>query len=315
MLKNLKLKSFFERYAIYLVLIIEIVLFSILSPYFLSVDNLINILRQVSIVGIMAVGMTFVILTGGIDLSIGGVVACVGVICAKLMVNGVHPIFAILVSLIFAALVGLVNTVFSHEFKLIPMIVTLATLQILKGISYIITGAIPVFGFTEGFKVIGQGYLGPIPIPIIIMLVLYVIAYIILTYTSFGQSIYAIGGNEEAVRLTGINIRKQKYLAYILCSLITAVAGIVLLSRVNTAQPSAGIGYEMDVITGAVLGGISMSGGEGKITGVFAGVLVMAILSNGMLMMSVSEYWQWVAKGIVMLMAITYDKILKRGKV
>jgi ribose transport system permease protein len=147
------------------------------------------------------------------------------------------------------------------------------------------------------------------------MLVLYVIAYIILTYTSFGQSIYAIGGNEEAVRLTGINIRKQKYLAYILCSLITAVAGIVLLSRVNTAQPSAGIGYEMDVITGAVLGGISMSGGEGKITGVFAGVLVMAILSNGMLMMSVSEYWQWVAKGIVMLMAITYDKILKRGKV
>ena len=315
MLKNLKLKSFFERYAIYLVLIIEIVLFSILSPYFLSVDNLINILRQVSIVGIMAVGMTFVILTGGIDLSIGGVVACVGVICAKLMVNGVHPIFAILVSLIFASLVGLVNAVFSHEFKLIPMIVTLATLQILKGISYIITGAIPVFGFTEEFKVIGQGYLGPIPIPIIIMLVLYVIAYIILTYTSFGQSIYAIGGNEEAVRLTGINIRKQKYLAYILCSLITAVAGIVLLSRVNTAQPSAGIGYEMDVITGAVLGGISMSGGEGKITGVFAGVLVMAILSNGMLMMSVSEYWQWVAKGIVMLMAITYDKILKRGKV
>ncbi|MGB4612818.1 MAG: ABC transporter permease [Erysipelotrichaceae bacterium] len=315
MLKNLKLKSFFEKYAIYLVLIIEIVLFSILSPYFLSVDNLINILRQVSIVGIMAVGMTFVILTGGIDLSIGGVVACVGVICAKLMVNGVHPIFAILVSLIFAALVGLINAVFSHEFKLIPMIVTLATLQILKGISYIITGAIPVFGFTEGFKVIGQGYLGPIPIPIIIMLVLYVIAYIILTYTSFGQSIYAIGGNEEAVRLTGINIRKQKYLAYILCSLITAVAGIVLLSRVNTAQPSAGIGYEMDVITGAVLGGISMSGGEGKITGVFAGVLVMAILSNGMLMMSVSEYWQWVAKGIVMLMAITYDKILKRGKV
>lgn len=306
-------KTFLGKYAIYFVLIFEIIFFSIASQYFLSASNFINVLRQVSIVGIMAVGMTFVILTGGVDLSVGGVTACVGVICAKLMVSGWNPVFAVLVALAFAALVGAVNAFFSHEFKLNAMIVTLATLQILKGISYIVTGAIPVYGFTEKFKVIGQGHVGAIPIPILIMLALYVIAYIILKYTKFGQSIYGIGGNEEAVRLTGINIRKSKYSAYILCSVVSGIAGIVLLSRANTAQPSAGFGYEMDVIAGAVLGGISMSGGEGKITGVFAGVLVMAILSNGMLMMDVSEYWQWVTKGIVMLAAITYDRVLKKG--
>lgn len=310
-MKNLK--TFFGKYAIYFVLFFEIVFFSIASPYFLSATNFVNVLRQTSIVGIMAVGMAFVILTGGVDLSVGGVTACVGVICAKLMISGWNPVFAILASLAFSALVGIVNAFFSHEFKLNPMIVTLATLQILEGIAYIVTGAIPVYGFTESFKVIGQGHVGSIPIPIIIMIALYVIAYIILKYTKFGQSIYGIGGNEEAVRLTGINIRKNKYSAYVLCSVVTGIAGIILLSRTNTAQPSAGSGYEMDVIAGAVLGGISMSGGEGKITGVFAGVLVMAVLSNGMLMMDVSEYWQWVTKGIVMLAAITYDRILKKG--
>lgn len=307
------LKTLFSKYAIYFVLVFEIIFFSLASQYFLSATNFVNILRQVSIVGIMAVGMTFVILTGGVDLSVGGVTACVGVICAKLMVSGWNPLLAVLISLGFTALVGCVNAFFSHEFRLNPMIVTLATLQILKGISYIVTGAIPVYGFTEEFKKIGQGHIGQIPIPIIIMVILYLAAYVVLKYTKFGQSIYGIGGNEEAVRLTGIDIRKSKYGAYILCSVVSGIAGIVLLSRANTAQPSAGFGYEMDVIAGAVLGGISMSGGEGKITGVFAGVLVMAILSNGMLMMDVSEYWQWVTKGIVMLAAITYDRVLKKG--
>lgn len=312
---KINIKSFLGKYAIYFVLLFEIIFFSLTSEHFFSASNFTNILRQISVVGIMAVGMAFVILTGGVDLSVGGVTACVGVICAKMMVNGVHPVFAILASLAFAAICGLVNAFFVQEFKLNAMIVTLATLQILKGISYIITKAIPVYGFTSDFKVIGQGYVLGIPIPIIIMVILYVLAYIVLKYTKFGQSIYAIGGNEEAVRLTGINVRKRRYITYVICSVIVGIAGIVLLSRANTAQPSAGFGYEMDVIAGSVLGGISMSGGEGKISGVFAGVLVMAVLSNGMLMLNISEYWQWVAKGAVMLLAITYDRILKKGKV
>ncbi len=312
-MQHFNLKESLGKYAIYFVLLLLIVYFSFTTDVFFTSTNIINVLRQVSVIGIVAVGMSFVILTGGIDLSIGGVIACSGVICSKLMLAGWNPLFAILATLGFACVVGIVNAFFSHEFKLNPMIVTLATLQILKGISYITTKGIPVYGFTEKFKIIGQGYLGFVPIPVIIMFFFFFVGYFILKYTKFGQSVYGIGGNEEAVRLTGIDIRNVKYRVYILCSVLAAIAGIVLLSRVNNAQPQAGTGYEMDVITGVVLGGVSMSGGEGKITGVFAGILVMAVLGNGMLMMGISEYFQWVVKGLVMLLAISYDKIIKRG--
>lgn len=312
-MQHFNLKESLGKYAIYFVLLLLIVYFSFTTDVFFTSTNIINVLRQVSVVGIVAVGMSFVILTGGIDLSIGGVIACSGVICSKLMLAGWNPVFAIMATLGFACVVGMVNAFFSHEFKLNPMIVTLATLQILKGISYITTKGIPVYGFTEKFKIIGQGYLGFVPIPVLIMFFFFFVGYFILKYTKFGQSVYGIGGNEEAVRLTGIDIRNIKYRVYILCSVLAAIAGIVLLSRVNNAQPQAGTGYEMDVITGVVLGGVSMSGGEGKITGVFAGILVMAVLGNGMLMMGISEYFQWVVKGLVMLLAISYDKIIKRG--
>lgn len=312
-MQHFNLKESLGKYAIYFVLLLLIVYFSFTTDVFFTSTNIINVLRQVSVVGIVAVGMSFVILTGGIDLSIGGVIACSGVICSKLMLAGWNPVFAIMATLGFACVVGMVNAFFSHEFKLNPMIVTLATLQILKGISYITTKGIPVYGFTEKFKIIGQGYLGFVPIPVLIMFFFFFVGYFILKYTKFGQSVYGIGGNEEAVRLTGIDIRNVKYRVYILCSVLAAIAGIVLLSRVNNAQPQAGTGYEMDVITGVVLGGVSMSGGEGKITGVFAGILVMAVLGNGMLMMGISEYFQWVVKGLVMLLAISYDKIIKRG--
>ncbi len=312
-MQHFNLKESLGKYAIYFVLLLLIVYFSFTTDVFFTSTNIINVLRQVSVIGIVAVGMSFVILTGGIDLSIGGVIACSGVICSKLMLAGWNPLLAILATLGFACVVGVVNAFFSHEFRLNPMIVTLATLQILKGISYITTKGIPVYGFTEKFKIIGQGYLGFVPIPVIIMFFFFFVGYFILKYTKFGQSVYGIGGNEEAVRLTGIDIRLVKYRVYILCSVLAAIAGIVLLSRVNNAQPQAGTGYEMDVITGVVLGGVSMSGGEGKITGVFAGILVMAVLGNGMLMMGISEYFQWVVKGLVMLLAISYDKIIKRG--
>lgn len=305
-------KKIFNKYAIYIVLLALVIFFSIASDVFLSFENIMNVLRQVSVVGIVAVGMTFVILTGGIDLSVGTVIAVTGVVTAQLMVNGVHPILAILASIGIAIVIGIFNAFFTHEFKLNPMIVTLGVMTILKGVSYIVTGGLPVYGFSEEFKIIGQGYIGPVPIPIIIMLVCFAIGYFILNYTSFGTAVYGLGGNEEAVRLAGINIRKTKYGVFVICAILSAIAGIVLLSRVNNAQPNAGIGYEMDVITGVVLGGVSMSGGEGKITGVFVGILVMAVLANGMLLMGISEYFQWVVKGSVMLLAISYDKIIKK---
>lgn len=171
-----------------------------------------------------------------------------------------------------------------------------------------------MYGFTEGFKVIGQGYLWFVPIPVIIMIALFILGFVVLKYTSFRQKVYGIGGNEEAVRLTGINIRLTKYQVYMMSSVLASIAGIVLLSRVNNAQPNAGFGYEMDVITGVVLGGVSMSGGEGKISGVLAGILVMAVLGNGMLMMGISEYYQWIVKGTVMIAAIVYDRIIKKRR-
>lgn len=305
-------KKIVNKYAIYLVLLFLVILFGSTSDVFLTSKNLINVLRQVSVVGILAVGMTFVILTGNIDLSIGGVIACSGVICADLMIKSVHPILAVLITIVLSSIVGLTNAYFTHEFNLNSMIVTLATLQILKGISYILTGGIPVYGFPETYKILGQGHIGVLPIPVLIMIILYLIVYYVLKYTAYGQRIYGLGGNEEAVRLMGTNIRKVKYSVFMLCSMLSALAGVVLLSRVNNAQPNAGFGYEMDVITGVVLGGVSMSGGEGKIQGVFAGILVMAILGNGLLLLGVSEYYQWAVKGIVMIAAITYDQIIKK---
>lgn len=308
----MKLREFFKKFGIYIIVLLEVIIFSILSPNFLNTTNILNVFRQVSIIGIVSVGMTFVILTNGIDLSVGGVIAVSGVIASSLMTNGVPIIIACLASIAFAVIVGLVNAFFTHEFKLNAMIVTLATLQILEGISYLITGGIPVYGFDKKYKVLGQGYIGPVPIPVIIMIVTFLIGYIILNKTSFGVKVYSIGGNAEASRLSGTNIRKMRYSVFIMCSVLASIAGLVLLSRVNTAQPDAGSGYEMDVITAVVLGGVSMSGGEGNLAGVLGGVLAIGILSNGMIQLGISEYIQWISKGAVLLFAVTYDQIIKR---
>lgn len=310
----MKIKNFFKKNVIYIVVILEIILFSILSSTFLNSGNILSIFRQVAVQGIVAVGMTFVILTGGVDLSIGGIIALTGVLCSNLMLSGIPIILACLISIIVSSLVGVINAFFTHEFKLNSMIITLATLQILKGITYLWTGGIPVYGFDERFKILGQGYVGPLPIPMIILIISYVVGGYILNKTAFGLKIYSIGGNEEASRLSGTNVRKMRYLSFIICAILTSIAGLVLLSRVNTAQPDAGIGYEMDVITAVVLGGVSMSGGEGNVVGVLGGVLAIGLLSNGMLQLGISEYVQWITKGIVLLLAVSYDRISKRKK-
>lgn len=310
----MKIKNFFKKNVIYIVVIQEIILFSILSSTFLNSGNILSIFRQVAVQGIVAVGMTFVILTGGVDLSIGGIIALTGVLCSNLMLSGIPIILACLISIIVSSLVGVINAFFTHEFKLNSMIITLATLQILKGITYLWTGGIPVYGFDERFKILGQGYVGPLPIPMIILIISYVVGGYILNKTAFGLKIYSIGGNEEASRLSGTNVRKMRYLSFIICAILTSIAGLVLLSRVNTAQPDAGIGYEMDVITAVVLGGVSMSGGEGNVVGVLGGVLAIGLLSNGMLQLGISEYVQWITKGIVLLLAVSYDRISKRKK-
>ncbi|WP_312692664.1 ABC transporter permease [Caproiciproducens sp.] len=306
---SISLSRNMSRFAIYFVLIAMIVFFSVVADGFASPDNYLNILRQVAVNGISAVGMTFVILTGGIDISVGSIIGVAGIGTATMMIHGVSPAYAVLLMLVCGLLIGIFNAFFIYEIKLPPMIATLATMSILRGVSYIISGGLPVYGFPRSFTVLGQGYLGPIPVPVLILAVCFAAGYFVLEKTAVGRYVYGIGSNIEASRLSGINVRKVMYMVYGICGVLSALAGIVLLSRVNSGQPKAGETYEMDIITATVLGGISSNGGEGKIVNVIVGLLLMGVLLNGMIMMNIPDYYQRVVKGFVLLLAISYDKM------
>ncbi len=296
--------------AIWLVLVALFVAFSFASKNFLSPDNLFTILRQVSMFGIAAVGMTFVILIGGIDLSIGSIITLVNVVCAYLMVNMGFSIWAaILVSMLVSLSIGALNGFMVSRMGMPAIIATFATQIIFEGVAYIISGGTPVFGFDESFKVIGQGYVGPVPVPVIIMALCFALGAFILHKTYFGRYFYSVGGNEDASRLSGIKTKNVKFWIYCLSGIFAGIAGIVMLSRTNSAQPTAGKGFEFDVITCVVLGGVSVSGGYGRIANVIAGTMIIGILTNGMVLMNVSTYMQMVVKGIVLILAVGFDSI------
>lgn len=299
--------------AIWLVFIVLFIGFSVSNPRFLSSNNLFTIARQVSMLGIASIGMTFVILIAGIDLSVGSVITFVNIICAYLMVNlGFGIIPAIILSLIVSTLVGILNGFLISTIGISAIIATFTTQIVFKGASYLISGGTPIYGFDERFKVIGQGYLGPVPVPVIIMIVCFAMGSFILNKSYFGRYFYAVGGNEEASMLSGIRVNYTKYLVYALSGLFAGLAGIVMLSRTNSAQPTAGMGYEFDVITCVVLGGVSISGGFGKMSNVVAGVLIIGILTNGMVLLNVSTYMQMIVKGTVLAIAVGFDSYQKK---
>lgn len=311
----MKIGSLIKRYGIIIVLVFLMVFFSINTKSFFTVANLFNIVRQVSMLGIVAVGMTFVMITGGIDLSVGSLLSIVCVTGAWSMVKGgMNPVVAILVCLIVSTLLGLINGLIVTKVNIPPLIATLGTMTIIRGISYIITGGLPIYGFDESFSIIGQGYLWIFPIPVIIMAVIFVIGFFILNKSYFGRYFYALGGNEEATRLSGVNVQRIKLLVYALSGLFAGIAGVILLSRVNSGQPVAGNGFELDVVTAVVLGGVSISGGEGKLSGVLTGVLIMGVLSNGLIIMNIGEYYQLVIKGLVLLSAVGFDRMQQATK-
>ena len=309
-----KRTSLLERYAIVLVLIVLIALFSISSSKFLKPSNIVNILRQVSINGIIAVGMAIVLITGGIDLSVGSVAGVACVSTALLMNAGVHWFLAILIVLVISALCGLINGFSICTLGIPPFIATLSMMTALRGTAYLLTGGLPVFGFTSDILFIGKGTVLGIPVPVIIMVIVFAIFIVIMNKTAFGVCVYGVGGNEEASRLSGINVKRTKYTTYLISSVLSGLAGVILLARVNSGQPKAGDGYEMDAITSVVIGGISMSGGQGNIAFVIAGVLIMGVLSNGMMMLNIQDYVQQVVKGIVLLLAVAYDKYMTAKK-
>jgi ribose transport system permease protein len=299
-----------RQYGIVGVLLVLVVFFSLTTTAFSKPENLFNIARQVAMLGISAVGMSFVILTAGIDLSVGSLMSLTNVVCAKLMVEAhIHPVLAILITLGMCCVLGLITGAIINFFHIPPLITTLGMMTTLRGVSYVLCNGYPIWGFPPGFRVLGQGYVGPIPIPVLILVMIFIVGWIFLKKTIYGRYIYGIGGNEEASRLSGINVKNIKYMVYVLCSLLTGVASMIMLSRINTGQPKVGSGFELDVITAVVLGGVSIFGGQGKLFGVFFGVLIMGVLSNGMIIMNISEYWQLVVRGLVLLVAVGVDNI------
>jgi len=299
--------------AIWMVFVILFIAFSLANPRFLSSSNLFTIARQVSMLGIASIGMTFVILISGIDLSTGSIITFVNIVAAFLMVNmGFGMAAAVIVSLLLSTLVGLLNGCLISTIGIPAIIATFATQIVFEGASYLLSGGTPIYGFDERFKIIGQGYLGPVPVPVIIMIVCFAVGSFILNKSYFGRYFYAVGGNEEASKLSGIRVGRTKYLVYALSGLFAGLAGIVMLSRTNSAQPTAGLGYEFDVITCVVLGGVSISGGFGKMSNVIAGVLIIGILTNGMVLLNVSTYMQMIVKGIVLVLAVGFDSLQKK---
>lgn len=284
-----------------------ILFFTISADTFLTPNNLANISRQISIVGICAVGMTCVILTGGIDLSIGSLIGIVVVTCATLMSKGMNPILVVVIGFAIGAAIGMINATCITYLKIPAIISTLGMMISLRGATYLICGGMPVYGIPEGFKILGQGSIGLVPISMMIMVAVFIFGHILLNRTVFGRRIYGIGGNEETTRLSGVNVKKEIYKIYIMVGLLGSLASLILMSRVNSGQPSAGDGYEMDIITAVVLGGVSVSGGEGKLSKVIVGVVFMGVLANGMMMLNINEYWQRVVKGIVLIVAVAVD--------
>lgn len=295
-----------------LALIVLIILVTIANPGFMEINNLMNLLRQVSINAVIAFGMTFVILTAGIDLSVGSILALTGAIVASLVAGGFPAWLALLVGLLLGGIFGGLNGLLIAYGKAAPFIATLATMTIFRGATYVFTNGNPVTGAKINssylFQFIGQGYLFGIPFPIILMLVAFAIWYVVLHKTTFGRKTYALGGNERAAFISGVNTKKMIILIYVISGLMAALAGMVLTSRLSSAQPDAGTSYEMDAIAAVVLGGTSLAGGKGRIFGTLIGALIIGTLNNGMNLLGISSFYQQIVKGVVILIAVLLDR-------
>ena len=297
--------SFMEKIIPFIGLILLIIVVSILNPSFLDLSNLLNLLRQISINGLIAFGMTFIILTGGIDLSVGSILALSSAFIALMITSGVDPIIALIIGVLIGFVLGAVNGLLVTKGNMAPFIATLATMTIFRGLTLVITDGNPITNLGDSylFQLFGKGYFIGIPVPAVTMIIVFVILLIILQKTTFGRHTYAIGGNEVAAKISGIKVNKIKILIYGISGLMSALAGGILTSRLNSAQPTAGTSYELDAIAAVVLGGTSLTGGKGRIVGTLIGVLIIGVLNNGLNLLGVSSFYKQVVKGVVILLA------------
>ncbi|ULJ76894.1 ABC transporter permease (plasmid) [Sinorhizobium fredii GR64] len=302
-----------RQFSIVLVFFLIVAFFAFANQYFMTWLNWLNLVRQSSINGILAIGVTFVILTKGIDLSVGSVMALAGMIAASLVTetNEQFVLFGIFAGLAAGAGLGLVNGVLVAAVKVPPFVVTLGMLSVARGLTLIFSEGRPIPNLSDPFKWIGSGQIMYIPVPIVILFVVFLIGWTVLNYTTFGRYVYAVGGNEKAARTSGISTKVIVGATYVISGLLAGLAGLVLTARTTAALPQAGIGYELDAIAAVVIGGTSLAGGRGSLLGTLIGALIIGTINNGMDLMGVSSYYQQVLKGTIIVVAVIADQIRK----
>lgn len=310
---SLSFAQIYRKYGTILIFVGIFILASILSPTFLTEANLTNVLRQVVVVSLLACGVTFIIILGHIDVSLGSVLALCGVLAASVMAMTGSVILAVVAGIAVGILTGIVNGFVITFFRIPSFIMTLAMTTVARGLVLLYTGGSPVTGLGD-FKVIGQGSLGPVPISVLILVAVVVVSWILLNKTKFGRYVYAVGGNERAARASGIDPDSIVVKAFIFNGILCGIAGIVLMSRINSGQPAGGVGYEFDAITAVVVGGTSLMGGTGTITGTIIGSMIIGVINNILNLMNVSSYWQQIIKGLIIAIAVILDVWTKSAR-
>lgn len=305
-----KILNHAQDFGAMIALVLLVIGISVVSPEFRTWNNFLSLLRQSSINGLIAFGMTCVILTDAIDLSVGSVLALSTALCAGMIAAGVPAGLAMILALVIGILLGTVSGLLVTKGRLQPFIATLITMTVYRGLTMIFTNGKPISNLGDSFvlKLIGKGNFYKIPIPVILLILIFIGFFFVLNKTTFGRAIYATGSNAKCAKLAGVNIHKTKIIAYAISGFMASLSGLILLSRLGSAQPTLGTGYELDAIAAVALGGTSMSGGRGKIYGTFIGVLIIAVLNNGLNILGVSSYYQDVIKGLVILVAVLSDR-------
>jgi len=304
-----QLRNIFFKYGIYAAFLILVVVLALTSPSFLTLQNILNVLRQSSIIGIIAIGMTFVIIKGGIDLSVGSILGFSAVVATSFAHPGEYPVIApIIMGLLVGVACGLVNGFVIAKWNIAPFIVTLGMLTAARGMTLVYTDGKPIINLSDAYNFIGSGHFLGLPIPVIVFILVILVGVFLLNFTKFGRHVFAVGGNEKAARLSGVNIFAVKLAAYAIAGLTSGMAGILLSSRVMTGSPILGQGYELDAIAAVVIGGTSLTGGRGSMIGTVIGVLIISIMNNGLDLLNVSSYYQQIIKGAIIVLAVLLDR-------
>lgn len=310
-MRNLNLRELSQRFGLVFSFFLLCVVLSLLSDRFLTLNNVVNVLRQSTINGIISVGMAYVILTAGIDLSVGSVLALCTVVTADLLQKGVPVPLAVIAGLGLGAGLGLVNGLIITKARVPPFVTTLGMMTVARGLALTYTQGRPITGLPDGFRFMGTGSLGPIPMPIVIAGLTFILGYVLLTRTRVGEYIFALGNNPVAARYAGIATDRYIMFVYAVAGLLAALAGMILVARLNSAQPTAGLGYEFDAIAAVVVGGTSFAGGEGGLGGTLLGALVIAVLNNGLNLLNVSSFYQPVVTGVVIALALLLYRAIR----